>query len=484
MKLSTSEYRSGWGLISAALVLCSTLFPQGDLSTVRGTITDPSGAVIPHVTLELINVSTNVGRKATSGDSGDFEIPYVPLGTYKLTATSAGFKNFVAEDIVIRARELRRIDIVLELGAVGTQVTVSEKGAQLIATEGSQVASGFSTSAYVDSPLSQSFFPQAYMTTLPNIQTAQGSWTLRFAGQSQVVENLDGVTSDGSVNLVQNMNDFEDLQVVAVNNSAEYSRVAQFSMAGKSGTNTFHGKVYYDVINSALQARNYFNPVKVPYKEHRGGANITGPIIKNKLFFYFGYSLVRIPSSSFYNRNVPTLKMRTGDFSDYLAQAKPVTLIDPLAGRPFPGNIIPSNRINSVSQKTQDLYIPKPNQGLPNSTNQNYGFLFPHPTDLYRWDSHTDRVDWKISEKNTLFGRYINRETPYILNGSFENLGTWTRQRKHHSIVANDTHVFSPGLINSFNWGWIKDYFIDDEPREGSLHRLVIRPCKPLDCRV
>lgn len=456
------------GLLPAiVLVLCISLFAQGDLSTVRGTVTDPSGALVPGVAIELTNVDTNVSRRVATNESGDYEIPYVPLGTYKLTASSSGFKNFVIESIVIRARELRRIDVVLELGAVGTEVTVSEKGAQLIATEGSQVANGFSTTAYVDSPLSQSFFPQAYMTTLPNIQTAQGGWSLRFAGQSQVVENLDGVTSDGSVNLVQNMNDFEDLQVVAVNNSAEYSRVAQFSMAGKSGTNRLHGKVYYDVINSALQARNYFNRVKVPYKEHRGGANINGPVIKDKLFFYFGYSLVRIPSASFYNRNVPTLKMRTGDFSDYLTQARPVVLKDPLTNLPFPNNVMPANRINSVSQKTQDVYIPKPNQGLANSTNQNYGFRFPHPTDLYRWDGHTDRLDWKISEKNTLFGRYINRETPYILSGSFENLGTWTRQRKHHSIVANDTHVFSPTLVNSFNFGWIKDYFIDDEATGG-----------------
>ena len=459
--------RTRWIGACLAMALCAAAFGQGDLSTVRGTVSDPSGALAPNVVIELVNTDTNNSRKIVTNENGDYEIPYVPLGTYRLSATAPGFKNFVVDDIVIRARELRRVDVVLELGAVGAEVTVTDTGAQLIATEGSQVANGFSTTAYVDSPLSQSFFPQAYMTTLPNIQTAQGSWTLRFAGQSQVVENLDGVTSDGSVNLVQNMNDFEDLQVVAVNNSAEYSRVAQFSMAGKSGTNRFHGKVYYDVINSALQARNYFNPVKVPYKEHRGGANVNGPIIKDKLFFYFGYSLVRIPSSSFYNRNVATERMRSGDFSDYLAQAKPVVLKDPLTGVPFPGNVIPSNRLNPVSVKTQDLFIPHPNQGSPGSTNQNYGFLFPHPTDLYRWDSHTDRLDWKISEKNTIFARYINRETPYVLNGSFADLGTWTRQRKHHSIVANDTHVFSPHLVNSFNWGWIKDYFIDDEQTDG-----------------
>jgi hypothetical protein len=153
--------------------------------------------------------------------------------------------------------------------------------------------------------------------------------------------------------------------------------VAQFSMASKGGSNEFHGRVYYDLINSALQARSFFTPDKVPYKEHRGGANVSGPIVKDKLFFYGGYSLVRIPSSSFYNRSVPTEAFRRGDFSSLLSEVRPVQIRDPLTGQPFPGNIIPSDRINPVSLKTQDLYIPRPNQGSPNSIFQNYGFLFP-----------------------------------------------------------------------------------------------------------
>jgi hypothetical protein len=455
-----------------ALVFCGAfaglLHAQADLATVRGTVTDPARSVVPNVAVQLINEGTNATRTANTNQSGDFEFPYVVQGTYRLTAAAPGFKNYTASEILIRARETRRVDVALELGTVGTEVTVSA-GAAAIATEGSQIAGGFDREAFVDSPLSQSFFPQAYMTTLPNIQTQQGGWALRFAGQpsTQVAENMDGVTNDGTVNLVQNMQDFEDLQVVAVNNSAEFARVAQFSMASKGGSNQFHGRVYYDLINSALQARGFFDPIKVPYKEHRGGANVHGPIIKDKLFFYGGYSLVRIPSSSFYNRDVPTAAFRRGDFSSLLSEARPVQIRDPLTGQPFPGNIIPTNRINPVSQKTQDLYIPAPNQGSPNSVFQNYGFLFPYPTDLYKWDSVTARLDYVISSKNQLFGRFINRLTPYVLQGPFENLGTWTRKRDHHSIVVSDTHMFSPNLVHSFHWGWIKDYFIDGEETDG-----------------
>ena len=371
-----------------------------------------------------MNVETNTAREVFTTAEGDYEIPYVAPGTYRITASATGFRNSVVNEVIVRARETRRIDVTLTLGTVGTEVSVVANAAT-IATEGSQIAGGFTRETWVDSPLSQSFFPQAYMTTLPNIQTQQGGWALRFAGQpsTQVAENMDGVTNDGTVNLVQNMQDFEDLQVVAVNNSAEFSRVAQFSMASKGGTNVFHGRMYYDLINSAMNARNPFSPTKTPYKEHRGGGNLGGPIIRNQMFFYAGYSLVRIPSRSFYNRDVPTSNFRAGNFSDLLSQANPLRIRDPITGDPFPGNIIPQNRLNPTSLRIQDLYIPKPNQGSPNLAFQNYGFTHQYPTDLYKWDGVTARVDYYFGTKNQLFGRFINRLTPYVLNGAVRRPG-------------------------------------------------------------
>ena len=258
------------------------------------------------------------------------------------------------------------------------------------------------------------------------------------------------------------MQDFEDLNVVTTNNTAEYSRVGQFSMASKGGTNSFHGRVYYDLNNSALRARSFFEGRKIPYKEHRGGANVGGRIIKNKLFFYAAYSIVRIPSSSLYLRDVPTASMRAGDFS---GQA---VIRDPFNGRtPFPDNRIPASRINPVSAKTQDQFIPSPNRGAAGTLFQNYQFVFPWPTDLYKWDSVTDRIDWVISSKNQMFARFINRVTPYVLNGPFEQLGAWTRKRNHYSIAINDTHTFSPRLVNTALFGWAKDYFIDGDETGG-----------------
>jgi hypothetical protein len=449
------------------MALAGLALAQTDLSTIRGTATDPSGAVVPNVQITLTDIDRNTSRTATTGQDGNYEIPFLVPGLYKLTAAGSGFKEFVADQIRITSREIRRIDVSLEVGALGTQVSVTANAA-VISTEGSQVAGGFNNTSFVDSPLSQSFFPQAYMTTLPNVQTDMGGWGLRFAGQSgnQIAESLDGVVSDGPVNLVQNMFDFEELQVVAVNNSAEFPRVANFTMTGRGGSNQFHGRAYFDFVNSALNARSTFVPFKVPYKEHRGSGNINGPIRKDKTFFYASYSLVRIPSSTFFNRAVPTRAQRQGVFARVIRDPFTMTAGNPATGTPFPDNTIPAARFNPVSVRTQQTYIPEPNQESGGTAN-NFGFIHRWPLDLFKWDSVTDRIDHRFSDKNQIFGRYINRLTPYVLAGSFPNVGTWTRMRHHHSIAVSDTHTFSPTLVLNTRWGWIKDDIRDGGTIDG-----------------
>jgi hypothetical protein len=447
----------------ATLILSAIVSAQTDFATIRGVAVDPSGASVPAAKIEIVNANTSLTRETVTTGGGEYEIPYLPAGTYRLTAAGPGFKTFVADNLLLSARETRRLDLTLELGEVGSTVEVTANAA-VIETEGSQVAAGFTSRKFRDSPNSIGFFPQAFMTSLPGVQAQGGGFTLRIAGQpsSQIVEALDGVPSDGPVNLVQNMNDFEELQVVGANNSAEFSRVTNFSMSGKSGTNAFHGSAFYDFTSSALAARSFFDAKKPASHQHRSGLSVSGPIIRNRTFFYAAYYYSRVPGSAVYNRTVPPLAFRQGDFSQLSAAIK-----DPLTGQAFPGNIIPANRLNPLSLKVQNSYIPQPNQGPANSLSNNYGFNFPWPSDLFKWNSTTDRIDHRFSEKNTIFGRYTNRITPYVLAGAFPDLGTWTRYRYHHSVVVSDTHIFSPTLVNTARWGWIKDYINDGDTISG-----------------
>ncbi len=138
VKRNSGFSRSAIGTMLLALVLCPMLLAQTDLSTIRGTVTDPTGAVIPGVTITLLNTETSISRTVETNDAGDYEIPLVGPGNYQLTAEADGFQTFLASDIIITSRETRRLAIELALGTVATEVTVSA-GAAVIETEGSQI---------------------------------------------------------------------------------------------------------------------------------------------------------------------------------------------------------------------------------------------------------------------------------------------------------------------------------------------------------
>src|SRR5712692_7376413 len=149
--------------------------------------------------------------------------------------------------------------------------------------------------------------------------------------------------------------------------------------------------------------------------------------------------------------------MRGDDFSELLGLRQPVTLKDPLGGN-FANNVIPSSRFNATSLKVLDKYLPAAN--LAGGLANNFGFLFPRPVDLYRVDSFDERVDHKISEKNTIYGRVLYDRPLYVLAGNYPDL-TWTRVRSNFNLAIQDTHVFSPNVVNTFRFGLYKPNVYD-----------------------
>ena len=183
-------------------------------------------------------------------------------------------------------------------------------------------------------------------------------------------------------------------------------------------------------------------------------------------FFFFSWSGQRWPSSTFYRRDVPTEKMRRGDFSQLLSLARPITVGDPLTGTAFPNNVIPSSRINATSQRVLDRYLPAPNLGAPADLANNYGFLFPYPTDLYSWNSYDIRIDHKISDKNTIHGRVSMIWGRYIRYIDYPAL-IRTRTRPNLHMTVEDTHVFSPTVVNTARFGLYKETLKDGDTVNG-----------------
>ena len=444
------------------------LMAQLTLSTIRGTIADPTGAVVNNAQVQLVNLDTNAHWSATSNENGDFEIPDLQPGKYRLTVVSPGFKQFAADQIVLESNQIRRINPALELGTVGSEVSVIA-GAAVISTDSAKIQNTITGQKYADVPLVAGIAtldPSMMLTTVPLVSQTTGVWSSVWAGHStsQVQEGQDGHTNDQAVNQLNDILDAEEVTVVTVNNTAEYARLGYMNMVTKSGTNQFHGRALFWHQNSALGARQFFETTKARQLNDTSSIGISGPIVRNKTFFYASGNYLKIPSKHFYLRDVPTDKMRNGDFSQLLA--KGIAIKDPLSGVPFPGNMIPANRLNPLSQKASASYLPAPNRGGPDSLANNFDFTFPFSDDYSLRKDFTQRIDHQLTAKNHLMGRLVENWDLYVLPKNYPTFA-WTRVRFNIHMVIEDTHIFSPTVVNSFRVGLYKEKYTDGDPLYG-----------------
>lgn len=439
-----------------------TLLAQSTLSTIRGTVTDATRAVIPGATITVTAVDTNVlARVVVSDANGNVEVADLQPGIYRLRAELSGFQTYVAEGIVLRAGEIRRIDIQLEVGGATEQVLV-EAGAGVITTESGSITKRVSGETYKDAPLVDIYpGPLSMLSTLPGVQG--NGWNVSISGQttSQISDSYDGIANDRTGNQGANMNMYDEVTVTTVNNTADQSRVASFNAISKSGSNTFHGELWYKHVNSAVNAREFFDPDKTPFLMHEWQAEASGPIFRSKTFFYGAWFSERFPKGSFQRSTVPTARMRQGDFSQL-----PQALRDPVTGQPFPGNVIPARRLNPMSRQVQERYIPEPNLGDPNTLTNNLGFDFPYPSDKFRTDIVSYRIDHQLTDDNTITFRHHFNDVPYVLSEDLPAF-SWTRKRSYSKAALSDTHIFSSALVNTFRFGWNGNYMIDGEQVDG-----------------
>lgn len=450
-----------------AMVLCCGLRAQTELSTLRGTVTDTSGAVVSGATVTAEEITTNVrARSVTTDNVGNYEMPDLKPGMYRVRAVLRGFKTFIAENIPLESDQAKRVDIVLQVGDPGTEVTVSG-AAPVIETEEGKITAEFSARQYRDLPMPGNAYssPIPVLATMAQVQTDEGSYNVYFAGQggAQLDMGMDGVKEESMNTQTVNMESVEEVKIVVVNNSAEYSRVGYYNVVNKSGGNQFHGEGSYYLRNSALGARGFFEPEKARVIYNTFNLSASGPIIKNKTFFYALWNAERVPGGAFHLTDVPTNQMRTGDFSELLALSPPVQITDPLnGGAPFAGNMIPPGRLNAVALKLTSQYMPAPNLGGPHDLTNNFGFTWHYPDDQYHADVVVTRLDHRFTEKNSLYGRFSAYLPRYVLVGNYPSL-FWTRLRQSHSWAIVDTHLFSPYLVNTFTFGGNRDRVSDGE---------------------
>jgi Carboxypeptidase regulatory-like domain/TonB dependent receptor len=489
-------------IVALLLAMAVSLHAQEITGSINGIVTDSTGGVLPGVQVTVTNIGTNVAKTVTTGPSGAYVVPFLFFGTYRVTAELTGFKTARAENVRLSTSEQVRVDLTLSVGDVTESVEVTATEV-LLKTEEVSISTTVNQEMIVNLPLAGRqviaatlLTPGAYFVN-NNSKAQRDSGFVRRNGVSLSVNGLTDLSNKFYYDGIEGMNfdggtrafdpaleAIQEVKVLVNSNSAEYGGAAGASVniVTRSGTNRFHGHAYDYLQNDALnafqldaknlQARQIaqnqlvtsFKPV-VRHNIFGGGA--AGPIRRDQLFFFGHYEGIRGSRSGQFNqRTVPTMRMRNGDFSELITAARPV-LRDPL-DLEGDGNMVfsdPSNMrrfIHPTSLKVLEL-VPLPtNSALVNN------FQGPIRPSEITTDELTARIDWKLSDKDSFYFRYIRNFNNDFVGDLFPLFGpgsgdrSFKRLRHNHNVSISETHIFSSNIFNEARIGWNRSFTLEE----------------------
>lgn len=397
---------------------------QVDTGTITGTISDSQGARVGSATITFLDVASGITTRTQTESSGEYASPPLRPGDYRVTAEAQGFKTESRTGITVRVQDRVRIDFTMSVGAVSENVEVNTE-APAVQSETSSLGQVIMSRQITELPLNGRDYTQLATLSTGVVRTSSGtngnSGGSSTGGQNSFVANgtrgtlnnflLDGIDNNSNDNgglvLRTNVDAIQEFKIQTNGYSAEFGRSggAVVNAIVKSGTNNFHGGVFEFFRNAALDARDYFElptDKKASFKQNQLGGTLGGPIVRNKLFVFGDYQATRIRNPLTWVSKVPLLPELHGDFS---APYEP-TIYDPGTGLPFPGNVIPTNRIDPISQAFMSLY-PAPNTAVDDPTIPNKGTNFTiSPIERDTIDQGDGRIDYVPAEKDRVFLRY------------------------------------------------------------------------------
>ena len=452
----------------------------------NGRITDATGAVVPEATVTVRNSATGAEREAKTNALGLYTVPLLSPGDYEIRVQQTGFKPIVQAGVHLEVDQRATADFSLEVGTLSEQVEVRSSVSRLNTVEASQ-GQVIDNQRIVDMPLNGRNYLDLALMSGGAVQPVAGSRIGGFsAGGQRISQNnylMDGLDNN-SVELAAagrraemvepSIDAVQEFKVQTNSYAAEFGRGmgAVVNLTIKGGTNDVHGTAFEFVRNEVFDAKNFFTPAtapKPPFKRNQYGLSLGGPIViphvyngRNKTFFFGDFERTRIRETATVANTIPTLKMRTGDFSELSKRVN-----DPLTGQQFPGNVIPAARIDPVAQKLINLYPSPQNSILAN----NYTFLSPRNQDVDKWDV---RVDHNLTASDNLFFRYSTHDTflpdtPSLPAPAFGG-GNLDYLTEGINTGAGWNHIFSPTLIMSVRGGWNYARFKRDNPAAAMGH--------------
>lgn len=473
MRLQKSYY----SVLTSLCVLSFSLqlAAQQITGSLRGTVTDSSGAVVQSAIVTATQADTGLGRSTSSRRDGTYLLPELPVGHYRLEVVAKGFSKYTQEGISLNVNETATVPVRLVVGTEKQEVNV-RADAQLIQGTVTSLGKAVLSRELLSLPLNGRNFSQlgvlqpGVTPITPGLAEAGG--TLR-EGQAYAVNGqrpesnnflIDGANNfssvDGGLILKPPIDAIAEFRILTNGANAEFGHSAgsTTNIVTRSGSNSFHGAAWEFLRNDAMDARNYFAQQVEPLKQNQFGGTLGGPIRNDKTFFFAYYEGFRNRQGETQSATVPSLLERQGNFSQTIdpstGQVDP--LINEFTGQPFPGNQLPF--INPIAQNLLQFF-PLPNLG----TNTFTATQSLHADN----DQFGVRVDHYLSPADTLNFRYMfsNSSTLDPLSTAGADVPGFPvgEDQRAQNIVAQETHTFSPAMIGVGRFSFLRNKFLLDE---------------------
>jgi hypothetical protein len=406
-----------------------------DRTAINGTVTDPSGAVMPNVKVELKSPATGLSRETVTGATGIYEFPALSIGSYNIVMSKGGFKPFEIDKIDLVYGEVRTVDAILQIGLTANTVQVTATS-ELLDRTSAEIGQVIESKQITEIPISGRDWASLMLLAPGAINYGGGAQRdIRFNGHSLDDSNFtfDGVDTSGIQEQTQKadtrlniaLDSIAEFRVSDAVYTAQYGDAggAQVNVVSKSGTNAFHGTTFYAVRNDALDSRSPFDGSTLPpFTLNQFGASFGGPIVKNKAFFFANYEGLRQSLGETLSNYIPDAAYRSQVLATSPALA-PILNAYPTGG-------VPAND--------------------PNYPNAN--IFTKVVTDTVREDAGMFRFDYRFSDSNAMYTRY-NIDNAYI-DTPTDALGDHNViPHVPQNIVLAFTHIFSPTTYNEAKFG-------------------------------
>ena len=481
------------GKLLVALVFAFILHSVGAWSqqitgNIRGTITDPTGAVVQNASVTARQIETGFTRKSTSDNGGNFLLVELPVGHYQIEVAATGFEKYLQQGISLNVNETAAVPVHLTVGADGERIQV-QADAELIQPTVTSLGQAVLEREILDLPLDGRNFSQLG-TLQPGVAPltaglAEAGGSLR-AGQPYAVNgqrpesnnflidganNFDGV--DGGFVLAPPIDAIEEFRILTHNANAEFgtSLGSTTNIVTRSGSNNFHGALWEFLRNDALDATGFPSTTKEPLKQNQFGGSIGGPVRHDKTFFFGFYEGFRNRQGESQGSTVPSLAERQGNFGAMCDASKGESfnpagfcsnpnhqLFNVFLNSPYPFNQMPSSGPAGIDPFSQSLLtlFPQPNAGT--------NIFLTTQTLTDDTDQFGLKIDHYLTAADNLNFRYMfsngSRFDPLSPSGASVPGFPVGEDHRAQNFVAQETHTFSPAMIGVVRFSYLRNKFL------------------------